>query len=105
MKGTETLKAVFIDTCYRRKETMKPKQGKLLRAIQRRIQPSKREHIFRGRLQKALEKGLSANIEEPEQPYNTYLDPEFKKYLSDVKKSNEKILAELMKQRHDNDSY
>jgi len=52
-----------------------------------------------------LEKGLSANIEEPEQPYNTYLDPEFKKYLSDVKKSNEKILAELMKQRHDNDSY
>ena len=77
--------------------------GRLLGSL-RRLTANKQNIDAKNKLQNAQEKGLGVLFEDPN-PVKKTMDTEWKGYLNDIKKSNEKILAELMKQRNGNDRY
>ena len=78
-------------------------QGKLLRSLQR-VQPNKQYVDSRNDLQDALQKGVKAIFDNPNENIKT-MDNSFKNYLKDIKKDNQRILKELLEIRNKNDKY
>ena len=70
------------------------RQGKLLRSLQR-VQPNKQYVDSRNDLQDALQKGVKAIFDNPNENIKT-MDNSFKNYLKDIKKDNQRILKELL---------
>ena len=79
------------------------RQGKLLKSLQR-VQPNKQYVDSRNDLQDALEKGMQALFDNPNENIKT-MDNSFKNYLKDIKKDNQRILKELLEIRNKNDKY
>ena len=78
-------------------------KGRLLGSL-RRLTANKQNIDAKNKLQNVQDKGLGALFDSPN-PNPKTMDTEWKNYLSDIRKSNDQILAELMKQRNGNDKY
>lgn len=79
------------------------KQGKLLSSLQR-VQPNKQYVDSRNKLQDALQQG-TASLFTDNNPNQKTMSDDWKDYLKEIKKDNQKILNEILNLRKENDRY
>ena len=82
---------------------MRKGQDRLLNSLVR-LGQNRERVVAQNKLEETMEKGTDVLFENPDENIKT-MTAEWRAYLSDIKKSNDEILSELLNQRNKYDRY
>ena len=82
---------------------MRKGQDRLLNSLVR-LGQNRERVVAQNKLEETMEKGTDVLFDNPDENIKT-MTAEWRAYLSDIKKSNDEILSELLNQRNKYDRY